>query len=808
MAATESIIDKYKEDGKFQNPTKGKELTIEYTHQKCQYIYSNYVRGVDAVGLSDVGRFTELRSYGAGKQSEDKYKPYTTKNGEGSTTFNNQGVDIGGAGEKFNTNEFTRKEMGHINWKIMSPMGKIKDKIHSSFYGNMYDISIECVDENSVDEQQTKKWRTWVENQEETIAFMQSLQQATGMPYEPPKEKISTISELELHEANGGFKLNYAKEGEKIIKDAWNISNQDEIDQKILDDLTDINIAGYRVYYDREIGKEMVRWIDPQWAVVQHSKHNDFRDSSYAGEIVLEPAFKLQAMGIDPQRLPIIAKMYEGMYGNPMWSDEYEYRDGATSCGFFKVPVLDIEFIDVDVDKEVKYSTKYGTEQIRPYQEGEKLSANKQYMETKLHKVIQAKWVIDTDILYDWGVKPNQPRREKNQAVLSFHFIKGKTAASLTERLMPILDDFQMTWIKFQDAKASAVKSGLAIEWGSLMGMNMGGGKLDPFDLISIYRTTGDIFYRRNQRHTGVSQPMPITPMAGGMGNILLELVQALDTNAKLIEEIIGVNPVSLGATADKGQQVGTTQMAVSASAAPLKNIFDKVFILKAHTSLDLLQRVQLDLRNSKSVQNRYKAVIGEAGVQTLISAEGKGVAFGFSLQERPTQQDIDRIKGYVDIALSNGRNGITGLTIPDALYITRRLASGANLKEIEQYIDYRLKQQDQLAQQAAAQAAQQTIDGQQQYAQLQAQAQMQLKQLEVETENAKNAGKLYFDSLLSDRNTDNKIREIMAQNGMTQQAPAMTQQAPDVTIDGMSPEVAMQQQQAQAQQQAPQMNI
>jgi hypothetical protein len=806
MAAKEDLVSKYKEDGKFQNPIKGKELTIEHVHQKCQYIYSNYVKGIDAISYGSAATFEELRAYGSGRQSEDKYKPFSSKGSDANTTFNNQGIDIGGAGAKFDTNEFARKALGHINWEIMSPMEKIKDKIHSSFNGNMYDISIECVDENSVDEQQTKKFRAWVESQEETIAFMQQLQQATGMPYEPPKNRITTISELELHEANGGFKLNYAKEGEKIIKDAWNISNQEELDEKILDDITDINIAGYRVYYDREIGKEMVRYIDPAWAGIQFSKHNDFRDSSYAFEIVMEPAYKLQAMGIDPKRLPTIAQNYAGQYGNPEWSPDYDYHDGATSCGFFKLPVMDVEWIDVDVEKEVKYTTKYGTEQIRPYQEGEKLSANKQYIPTKIHTVYQAKWVVDTDILYDWGVKPNQPRKEKNQAVLSFHFIKGKTKRSLVARLKPILDDFQMTWIKYQDAKASAVKSGLAIEWGSLMGMKMGGNELNPFDLISIYRTTGDIFYRRNQRHTGVSQPMPITPMAGGSGTILNDLIMSLDTNAKLIEEITGINPVALGATASSGTQVGTTQMSVSASSAPLKNIFDKVFLLKAHTSLDLLQRVQLDLRNSKTVQSRYKAVIGEAGVSILISAEGKGVAFGFKLSERPNQEDIDRIKGYVDIALSNGRNGITGLTIPDSLYITRRLKEGGNLKEIEQYIDYRLKQQDQLAQQSAQAAAQQTIDGQQQYAQLQAQAQMQLKQLEVETENAKNAGKLYFDSLLSDRNTDNKIREIMAQNGMTQQAPAMTQQAPDMTIDGMSPEMATQQ--AQAQQQAPQMNI
>ena len=157
------------------------------------------------------------------------------------------------------------------------------------------------------------------------------------------------------------------------------------------------------------------------------------------------------------------------------------------------------------------YSTKYGTEQIRQYKEGESLSANKQYQETTAHRVYQAKWIVGTKMLYDWGLKPNQPRRDKNQSVLSYHFIKGKTDLSLVEQLMPVLDDFQFTWLKFQDAKASAVKNGLAIEFSSLLGMKMGGQALEPFDVLRMYRTTGDLFYRRSQRHTNTAQANRIT---------------------------------------------------------------------------------------------------------------------------------------------------------------------------------------------------------------------------------------------------------------------------------------------------------
>ena len=691
-----NVFEKYTKEGAYQNPDKSMGTTADYMLKKIQYIFSNYVRGVDAISYSSNTHFDMLRLYAAGKQPEDKYHPYFlgSKDVTDGGTFDSNGNDIGGTTSgNFNMSEWLRKAMGHMNWAIMSPAPKIMNKIHSSFYGNLYDISIDCVDENSIDKQSENKWRAWVQSQDDYIRFMQEMSQTVGIGYTPPEPKFETINELELAEANGGFKLNYAKEGEKVIKDAWNISNKDELDEKIINDLATLNIAGYRVYYDREVGKEMVRWVDPAMSGIQFSKHNDFRDSSYAYEIELIPAYRLVSFGIDVDKVPQIAQRYAGVYGNPEWNENFLDNIGHDlKCGFFKVPVMDVEFIDIEKIKNVKYTTSWGQEKIRDYTEGERLSSSKQYLETKIHKVYQAKWIIDTEIMYDWGLKPNQPRREKNQSLLSFHFIKGKTDVSLMEQLVPVFDDFQLNWLKFQDAKATAVKSGYAYEWESLQGMLLGGKKADPLDMLKFHRATGNILYTRRNRHTQGNTSNPVIPMMDGIGNTINNFIIALDTDARLIEEITGINPVSMGSTADPRAGKAVTEMSVSTSQSPIKNIFDKVFILKAHASLDLLMRVQLDMRNSPTVRKRYASVIGELGVKTLVEAEGMGVRFGTNLIAMPTQEEAQVIIGYVNTALAGGKNGNAGLSIPDALYITRRLKEGANMKEIELYIDFRLK--------------------------------------------------------------------------------------------------------------------
>ena len=67
MAAPESFQDKYKEVGKFQNPKRGNEPLIEHVHRKCQYIFSNYIQGVDATGYNSKEKFELLRQYGGGQ---------------------------------------------------------------------------------------------------------------------------------------------------------------------------------------------------------------------------------------------------------------------------------------------------------------------------------------------------------------------------------------------------------------------------------------------------------------------------------------------------------------------------------------------------------------------------------------------------------------------------------------------------------------------------------------------------------------------------------------------------------------------
>jgi len=246
------FITQYEEAGKYNHPERKSSIDEDYIIAKCEYIFANHVRGIDSTSWRSKDRYRLLRQYMAGKQEQSIYQKmfYGDLQNSANGTMNSAGIDVGGvSGGKFNFEEWSRKALTHINWQIMSPMPKIMNKIHSSYYGDMYDINIECIDENSIAEQDQKKWKAWVQSQSEMIEFMKQLAQMSNMPYKEPEKKFKTIDELELHEANGGFKLNAAKEGEKVIKDSWNVANGTELCEKIIDDLASLNIAGFKVEY-------------------------------------------------------------------------------------------------------------------------------------------------------------------------------------------------------------------------------------------------------------------------------------------------------------------------------------------------------------------------------------------------------------------------------------------------------------------------------------------------------------------------------------------------------------------------------
>jgi phage terminase large subunit len=70
-------------------------------------------------------------------------------------------------------------------------------------------------------------------------------------------------------------------------------------------------------------------------------------------------------------------------------------------CDFYKVPVFNFEFVDVDNEQYLEFTTKHGQKLTKPYkgeiQDNEELKAN------EIRYVRKGKWIVGTEHLFDYG---------------------------------------------------------------------------------------------------------------------------------------------------------------------------------------------------------------------------------------------------------------------------------------------------------------------------------------------------------------------------------------------------------------------
>jgi hypothetical protein len=115
----------------------------------------------------------------------------------------------------------------------------------------------------------------------------------------------------------------------------------------------------------------------------------------------------------------------------------------------------------------------------------------------------------------------------------------------------------------------------------------------------------------------------------------------------------------------------------------------------------------------------------------------------------------------FMGIALQSGKNGIPLLTIPEAMYLTRRIEEGAPWREIELYLQYTENKKTE-EQQAYAQAnAQQQAQQAQMLQQIKAQEAQQMSELDARKQVIINNNKFNNDAQLENLRSSNKREEI-----------------------------------------------
>lgn len=667
--------------------------------------YSKAIMGLyqsngTAWGIDSQDYFKRMRLYGNGQQDTNQYFSFvknaaTTEDPTAtSTIWDDNSV----------TREAKRKGFYATMFKNFSPAPKIASSLHGLLDKTDWDIMCDCEDANSKGLVEQIKFKKFWEAQD--ADFQVEYKKKAGIPVDEPMNFPRTVEELEIFEAREGFKLSYAKTMQKLLRHTFYASQWDSVTRtKVVEDLKDTRYATVMDYFDSETNTFKVKWLDPAKVVMQYSDEFDYEDSEYCGyfDTITISNLRRERPDLTEDQLVALAKNYKSKFGNPKkWNEEkYSHLDPSTGefgGDGFKVCVFRAFWIDCDSYKRMKYVGKTGNERIldlgynskpKPLTEAQKeRGMSMDVYTTDVRIVRQCAWVVDSDICFDWGKYHMAARPAMTKPKLPIH-AEQLLQTSITERLEPIYDGIAICWLQFLNDLANMVQRGYAINMGMLMGIAMNGKDLDPASIISMWKEKGLLPYMYNPLNGGYGGGVatPITPIDGGLGKRVEETTMQLQMWYQQIENVTGINPLSLGVSPDKEAPVKTSEAALQATNNVLKPMLHALLEQKESVAKSLSLRIQIGLRVDKDIRKAYAGWVSPGDIKTMLLAEQEGTQYGIKLRARPDEAQRMSVKKYLELEVQRGT-----LNSPDALYFEERINSGADITEIRQEMSYAIE--------------------------------------------------------------------------------------------------------------------
>ena len=704
-----------------------------------------------AIPYSYLDEFNELRDYGAGKQDVLRYQKILLDESEDDETLS-----------------------GWVNimWDQFSVMPKFKHLIRGMFETQEHDVVASSIDPISLREKSLMKLRKWFKARYKPI--IDAVYNMNN--YKPQPEWLpNNVEELDLYEKGGGFKLAKEKNIEEGIEYTFYISDWKEIKRKIIDDFVDINCSAVKDYTDPYTRKVKVRYVDPANLIIQYSRHNDYRNAEWAGEIIKETISNIRKVtNLTEEQLKNIAHFYNGRNGNPeldSWLDEDLRTETGWAYDGFTIDVLDAEKKSINSKYFTRRTNRYGDTLFYEQEEEKVYDTPKKKTEIKKYQVVyRAKWIIGTDHIYDFGLQYDVPRPGKKEVELSFKFYKlpGRSLVSLAR---PNLDQLSLTFYKLQNALAMASPPGIAVEYTSLMNMKLGGDKMEPLDILSIRRGQGDLIYKLTTAGGRPNIPggmRPIQELEGGMGRQLQEYIQLFELNLEFIRDLTGINKIADASTPDPNQSVGGSELAVAATSNALRPIYSGYIRLKEKVARSASLRLQVLLRYSKKAYQGYIPVIGSAGVKVItVDADIVDMDCAIRIVARPTERRKQVLLEAAKAALMPDKDGYTGLEYKDFLIIERMVEEG-NLKFAEMYMAARSEKNKEEQRRLQQENMKLNAENEQKTAVVKSQEVMKQKKFENDLKKEYEAFKKQLDDDSAAKEHQYKMEEIQLEKSLT----------------------------------------
>lgn len=644
-------------------------------------IYSKMLNNQAFVSIDRMAKMETNRLYALGSQPRYKY----------------QDMLIGDVNENPG-----REGYYNIDWSIFSPMPAYIRKVIGRLESSDHKLSVNAVDPLSGTEREDMMWDSYYELkhglQEQAIKMNAGIEEDNNETKYVP----SSMEELEAFNQVGGFKLKHEIDMEKALNYTDYVSDIKEIRRKCEFDFIAINCAAYRDFVELD-GTVKYEYLDFARLVIDGNRENGFKSSRFWGYMRFETITNIRAKTRLPEaELIKFCTKYQNWFGNPVFIWEQDIQNslsvldpvtGTYKYDNYLIPILDCEMKSVDTEYKTTRTTKHGTKVYAKEKYGEvKDSATKKTTKVAIPQIYRCKWIIGSDISYDYGLQYDIPRVGTNKVPEFSCHAYALPGKSMTEQCIGPLDQIELAYLKMQNAMAQATPNGLAIEFGSLNNINLGNGDLKPLDLIKIRTATGNLVYKATT-HAGkynAFQGKPIEKIEGGIGSLFNEIIQTFELNFNFIAELSGIDRLS--AVASKGGETTATEITqtVASASDAIQPIYSGWLNIRESGARNALEKIRLQIKY-RNGYNVYYPVLGSATIENFrISKEYASRTYGLKVEAIPTSNFMQVMLQAASEALKPGKDG-ENISYGDYLLIVDMIFKGM-LKQARMLLNYRLE--------------------------------------------------------------------------------------------------------------------
>jgi len=689
---------------------KGAEFCMAYA-KAAYYDWNNvYPKGCLS---NNQGEYEKFRMYALGKQPVNQYKKL-------------MGVD-----QQTNNTWLT------IDWSVRAIVSTYRDRTISELMKEDYRVIATPVDALAKSELQTYlaqmkakiAVRDLMKQQNPELASHPLLMAKQGEPMD--------FEELEMRlQMNEQF--NRSEDAELAIDLGMYENNYKAIRLQWLKDFFDTGVAGYFEWLGED-NKPKARAVDPNNCGTSYTEDPYFRDIVHAWESkdvsLIELATAKNEDGSDvftEEELQEFASSVAGKWGNP-----FTFNAGVnwlTSYDKFKCKVVEIYFYTYNNQQYTMRVGEDGGLIVKAEKELRGGKGNPKYPRKRIQYVYKCKWVVGTDKCYDYGMCYDQKRSNdvKKKALTklpykfaSFNFYKMR-AQGFMERLVPLLDSYQLTVYKIQNFKNRAVPSGWWIDLNALesVALNKGGKNMTPKELLQMFFETG-VLVGRSEKENGEPRSQnwkPVIPIENTAASELAMFYQDLIITIQEIERVVGFNDITAGNPNPKTLNAGY-EIANSSTKNSIFPIAQAEEYLTLCLAEDLLCRTKQGIKKG-GIEGYAPALNSNVLKFISISSELALREHGIILEKQ-----IDENQRILLLQSLQGDIAQGYLSTVDAAVIIQT----RNLKQAMMIASYKIKKAKEQQQKNQLQQIEANNRGQMEAAQVAQQAAMQQKQMDMQ---------------------------------------------------------------------------